>query len=194
MAGYIGSRLSNTLASLTGSTGTISSDVVFPAGTVLQVLQSVKTDTDSTTNSQADGFDFITGTDQAGNGSIFSVVITPKASNSHFFITAAMTLSIDNASIIMLASQRDGTTLTVSSGGTDSNSMFHSYLAGITSNSFNFTMQFLDKNANAVKGTNIIYRPVICKNGGTATTFVNRLSGNDTHRAISTFTVMEIAA
>jgi hypothetical protein len=178
---------------ITVNNGTIGSSVVFPAGTVLQVLQSVKTDTDSTTNTIADGYDFITGTDQTGSGSIFSVVITPKASGSHFFITAAMTLSITDSNIIMLASQRDGTTLTVSSGGADTNSMFHSYLSGSTSNSFNFTMQFLDKNANAVKGTNIIYRPVICRDGGSATIFVNRLSAFSTHLAISTFTVMEIA-
>ena len=165
-----------------------------PAGTVLQVLQSVKTDTDSTTNSIANGFDTITGTDQSGTGSIFSVVITPKASGSHFFITAAMTLSITAANIIMLASQRDGTTLTVSQGGNDSNSMFHTYLAGISSNSYNHTMQFMDKNANAVKDTNIVYRPVVCRDGGSATIYVNRLSAYETHRAISTFTVMEIAA
>jgi len=37
MAGYIGSRIKNTLASLTGSTGTISDNVVFPAGHIIQM-------------------------------------------------------------------------------------------------------------------------------------------------------------
>lgn len=38
MAGYIGNRRQNNLVSLTSATGTISDDVVFPAGHVLQVL------------------------------------------------------------------------------------------------------------------------------------------------------------
>jgi len=36
MAGYIGSKIKNTLASLTGATGTISDNVVFPAGHIIQ--------------------------------------------------------------------------------------------------------------------------------------------------------------
>ncbi len=47
-------------------------------GKLLQVIQSVKTDTDST-SSTGTSFVDIAGTDQAGSGSVWCVKITPSA-------------------------------------------------------------------------------------------------------------------
>ena len=171
------------------SDGALSSNVQFPAGHVIQTLQSVKTDTDSTTSSNT--YDTITGTDQNGNGSVFSVVITPKKSGSYFLITAALTMGVTNSNIIMTAIQRDGSLLTMGTGTTTS-SMFHFYETQLTANSRNISQSWLDKSANAVAGTDIIYRPVFTQDNN-ATVYVNRLSQSDAHRALSTFTVMEIS-
>lgn len=47
MAGYIGNRRQNNLVSLTGATGTISDDVVFPDGHIIQIAHSSKGDENS---------------------------------------------------------------------------------------------------------------------------------------------------
>lgn len=77
MAGYIGSRIKNTLASLTGATGTISSGVVFPAGHVIS-FQEV------TYNTQIN----ITSTSFTTLSDIMSITITPKSPSSHFYLSA----------------------------------------------------------------------------------------------------------
>ena len=74
----------------TSGTASISDNVQFPAGHVVQVLQSVKSDTDSTRKGFGSGFDDITGTDQNGSGNIFCVKITPKYNTSKIMITASI--------------------------------------------------------------------------------------------------------
>jgi hypothetical protein len=66
MAGYIGNRRQNNLVSLTGTTGTISDDVVFPAGHPVQVKTAT---TDTVDSFNTSGFQDVAG---------LSVDITPK--------------------------------------------------------------------------------------------------------------------
>ena len=56
MAGYIGSRTNNALVSLSGASGTISDDVVFPTGHVIQTAHNSKGDenSDSTSSTSID--------------------------------------------------------------------------------------------------------------------------------------------
>jgi hypothetical protein len=68
-----------------GNLGFVGSAV---GGKVLQVIQSVKTDTASTTVTTGTFAD-ITGTDQDGSGSVFCVKITPAAATSKILVSWA---------------------------------------------------------------------------------------------------------
>jgi len=60
------------------------SSVVFPAGHVIQVVYNQKTDREAlSTSSWTD----IPGTDQDGNGSLFSASITPTSASNKIFVT-----------------------------------------------------------------------------------------------------------
>lgn len=111
MAGYIGNRRQNNLVSLTGSTGTISDDVVFPAGHIIQVQSSTKTDTTETrAGVSATGFVDITGTDQNGSGSVFCVKITPQFSTSKILVLASLNVGGDGTTnFVYLKLFRDNT-------------------------------------------------------------------------------------
>ena len=70
------------------TTGTLGSGVTFPAGHVLQVIESKKTDTDSVATGSMSTFTDIAGTDQAGAGSVFCCKITPSSSSNKVFVIA----------------------------------------------------------------------------------------------------------
>lgn len=77
----------------------IANNVLFPAGHIVQVLQSVKTDADETRSGvTASGFVDITGTDQNGSGSVFCVKITPKFSTSKILVLTSINLGGSAAS------------------------------------------------------------------------------------------------
>ena len=166
---------------------TIASNVVFPAGHVIQVVQSTKKDTDSTTSSS---YDTITGTDQNGSGSIFSASITPKQTGSYFLIHTTLHLGSSDAYTMMFGIQRDGTILETTSG-TSLQSMGMQYSANVTNSTHNLNFQYLDKNASATAGTAITYRPVMKTNVGTM--FINRISSNANATNMSTFILYEIS-
>ena len=79
MAGYIGNRRQNNLVSLTGSTGTISDDVVFPAGHPIQV----KHFSDDTMWTWGATTSF---TSIHGSGPYLYMDITPKRDDSYLLI------------------------------------------------------------------------------------------------------------
>ena len=167
---------------------TISSNVVFPAGHVLQVVSSVKKDTDSGTSST---YETITGTDQNGSGSVFSVVITPKQNNSYFFVNTMLHAGLGDAYTLAFGIQRDGTILDTTSGST-MEAMAMDYANSIAQSVRNVNVNYLDKNASATAGTSITYRPVIKRSLG-STWYINRISSNSAYTCLSTITVMEIA-
>ena len=66
------------------SDGALTSNVVFPAGHVIQVIYNQKTDREALSTST--GYTSIPGTDQDGAGSIFSAHITPTATSSKILV------------------------------------------------------------------------------------------------------------
>ena len=58
----------------------------FPAGSVLQVVESRKTDIDSISTNGVLAWADVSGTDQAGTGSIFCCKITPSSSSNKVFV------------------------------------------------------------------------------------------------------------
>ena len=166
---------------------TLDSGVTFPAGHVIQVVQSTKKDTDSTTSTS---YTTITGTDQNGNGSVFSASITPKQTGSYILIHTTLHMGSSDAYTIMFGIQRDGTILETTSG-TSIESMAMQYSANVTASSHNMNFQYLDKNASATAGTTITYRPVMKTNVGTM--YVNRISSNANATNMSTFILYEIS-
>ena len=166
---------------------TIHSDVVFPAGHVIQVVQSTKKDTDSGTSST---YETITGTDQDGSGSVFSASITPKQTGSYILIHTTLHMGSSDAYTLMFGIQRDGTILETTSG-TSLQSMAMQYSASVTASSHNMNFQYLDKNASATAGTAITYRPVMKTNAGTM--YINRISSNANATNMSTFILYEIS-
>ena len=159
-----------------------------PSGSVLQVVSSVKKDTDSGTSST---YETITGTDQNGSGSEFSVVITPKQSGSYFLVNTVIHSGLNGANVTGIGVQRDGTILDSTSGST-MEAMGMTYWNGVTDGVRPHIINYLDKNASASAGTSITYRPVIKRNSS-ATYYVNRIASDANYTTISTITVMEIA-
>ena len=95
------------------SNGALTGNVSFPAGHVVQVLQSVKSDTDSTRSGFGSGFADITGTDQNGSGNIFCVKITPKYNTSKIMITPSINAGGDDYNFVYLRLVRDDTPIFV---------------------------------------------------------------------------------
>ena len=67
------------------SDGVLSSGIKFPAGHVIQVVYNQKTDREALSTSS--GWTDIPGTDQDGNGSVFSASITPTSASNKIFVT-----------------------------------------------------------------------------------------------------------
>ena len=173
---------------LSGDTATLSgTGVTFPAGHVIQVVQSTKKDADSSTSTT---YATITGTDQDGNGSVFSASITPKQTGSYILIHTTLHMGSSDAYTLMFGIQRDGTILETTSG-TSIQSMAMQYSANVTASVHNMNFQYLDKNANATAGTAITYRPVMKTNVGTM--YINHISSNANATNMSTFILYEIS-
>ena len=90
-------------SSTTGTfNGTLGSSATFPAGSVLQVQSTTKTDVTSTSGLAVDTFTDITG---------MSVGITPKTTTSKFFVTFNILLGINTSDTITIRLQRDTTVI-----------------------------------------------------------------------------------
>ena len=84
MAGYIGNRRQNNLVSLTGATGTISDNVVFPAGHIIDFKTATIT---NEIGSLSNDVWFNTG---------LSASITPKYTNSKIYIISHAGVAANN--------------------------------------------------------------------------------------------------
>ena len=196
-----------TLASHDNNTDKLSlhNDVVFPAGHVVQVLQSVKTDADETRASvSSTGFVDITGTDQNGSGSVFCVKITPKFSTSKILVLTSINLSGDgttNFSYLKLFRDSTGLFIGDSAGNRVLGSAMtfdHAANSGVLDM---ISFQFLDSPTIPSTPVEIIYKVKYAvglgtDNSGYASINASRRDGAYTHadmRGASSITVMEIS-
>ena len=171
-----------TTLTLPSTSGTIVTTNTLPAGSVLQVVQTVKTDTfsSSTTNSWVD----ITG---------LSVSITPSSSSNKILVMAqVMAAGAVTTNNVLLRLVRDSTAIDV--GATASNrvpSFACTQASNDNNNANNVNASYLDSPATTSSTT---YKIQAWSNS--ATMYINR-SPNDTDasyapRGASTITVLEI--
>jgi len=183
MAGYIGTRRQNNLVSLTGATGTISSDVVFPAGHVIQVV------TFSTTAQPS-----------LNNGDEFSSIrksITPLATGSRLMITYCLGhVGASTSSDIGLAPLRStdaGSTFTefyTGSGGTRNVMFSYTNIGSTHGSTCSYTL--IDPGVSTTKSSAIMYSLKVYTNTGSV--YMNRRGNDTTNASISTITIFELAA
>ena len=162
-------------------------------GKILQVLQSVKKDTDSTTSAGTSFVD-IAGTDQAGSGSVWGVKITPSAATSKILCSYSITVSNSGSATTQLVLVRDSTDLCIADAASS-----RVRATGIGEAAHNDGLQtsshsFLDAPSSTSELTYKVTWAAIT--GHTA--YCNR-SKTDTdsasfQRAASTITVMEVGA
>lgn len=76
--------------------GTLS-NLTFPAGHILQVVESKKTDVETIATANLSTFVDVSGTDQAGSGSVFCCKITPASSSNKVFVIASGAAGADGA-------------------------------------------------------------------------------------------------
>lgn len=156
-------------------------------GKVLQVKQTTKTDSFSTSStSMVD----ITG---------FSVSITPSATTSKILVMAQIGILANNSgngSIVNLL--RDSTNIisNTAGGSTDSNNGWNcAGGGGMSQNDRKYqsspSIQYLDTPSST---SSLTYKCQVCVNGGSTTAHVNHWPLNADHAAVSTLTVMEISA
>ena len=175
-------------------TPTIQSGLAFPAGHILQVLSTVVTDRNSSTDTDTSG----TGTDVGLN-----VTITPKKSGSYFFIQCSIGIGTvaggESWGIIL---SRDGTRIGNGVDSSTRNGVFfrgvdHAGSSGSDSNhGVGGSNHYVDTTGSTA-GTSITYKCGLVAQGGTA--YINR---NESHadnalvygsETSSSVTVMEIA-
>ena len=164
-------------------------------GKILQVVQSVKTDTASTTVDTGTFAD-ITGTDQAGAGSVFCVKITPAATTSKILVSWNFILSTgsNNTNINFLLDRNSVNPLLGDAAGDrirTSGEFVNTSWDGMGSS----TGQYLDSPSST---SELTYKLTWSQNNTSATAYINR-SGEDTdaidyQRSASTITVVEIGA
>jgi len=147
MPGYIGSRISNTLASLTGATGAISDDVVFPAGIAIQTKQFIFSKIANTTSGSMT---------QITDGSVdFKDSITVKE-NSKILVRATLSLgstgnqgffvglfkSTDGASFSEITALHNDSSSPANKGTNSAMSLFHQQQTGLRLEKAN--LEYLD--------------------------------------------------
>ena len=146
-----------------------------PAGSVLQVVQAVKTDTATTTSLT---FGDITG---------LSVAITPTSATSKILVLLTLGGIAINPNAARINLVRNSTDIAQPDSGTYKATM--SPYPGAINASRNTSINWLDSPATTSATT---YKVQWCVDGSTA--YLNRhVSGGD-YNSVSTITVMEIAA
>jgi hypothetical protein len=157
-----------------------------PAGSVLQVLQAAKTDTQSTSSAT---FGDITG---------LSVSITPTSISSKILVTASVSRGTDTNQITNFQFMRDSTAIGIGdTAGSRVRATMSMYFGSsdAVSHIGTATMTYLDSPATTSATT---YKVQFRSQAGGQISYINRNSsdgdGSTVPRTISTITVMEIAA
>ena len=150
------------------------------AGKILQVVQTVKTDTFSY---NATAFTDITG---------LSAAITPSSSSNKVLVDCRLYLSAGTGggtSAAKLNFVRGSTNIGQPSGSTSHMATFYSW--GSNNYMEAHSMNFLDSPATTSATT---YKIQIGADGTAATLYVNRYYSSNNYHGISTLTLMEVAA
>ncbi len=181
-----------TLASESNNTVTWGAGV--PAGCILQVVESKKTDTDSVASTTwAD----INGTDNNNTGSIWCCKITPQFSTSKILVSGSITVGQqdgNNSSAIKFV--RNSTDIGIGdAAGSRSRAFIHLYLQNSGHTMENVSPNFLDEPGTT---NEVIYKVQFRSEGTSYSTHINR-SHTDTNayangsRCFSNLLLMEIA-
>jgi hypothetical protein len=162
-------------------------------GKLLQVIQSVKTDTDST-SSTGTSFVDIAGTDQAGSGSVWCVKITPSAATSKILCSYSVTVSSSGSATTNLVLVRDSTDICIADTGGS-----RVRATGIGEAAHNDGLQtsshsFLDSPSSTSELTYKITWAAISGHSAYCNRSKTDTDSSAYQRAASTITVMEIGA
>ena len=181
------------MAIIKPNNNTISAITALPAaistGKVLQVVQTVKTDTFATNStSMVD----ITG---------FSVSITPSSSSNKILVNVNVGILANSSGWgAMVNLLRDSTNLISSTAGgaTDTLNAWNAAGGGGMSSGnddrkYNASpsITYLDSPSSS---SSLVYKCQTCVNGGSTYAYINQWSLNTDHSAVSTITAMEIEA
>ena len=170
-----------TLPTTDGTVLTSASSVTsgqLPAGSVLQVVSTLKNDTFSTTSTS---FVDITG---------FSLSITPTSASSKILILVSAWLGVASSSRTGVRLMRDSTAIGIGTGGTYNVSGYNAdWASGAGDNLGCTSISFLDSPSTT---SAITYKVQQFTTTGTA--FVNRRGNDTTFVTGSTITALEIAA
>jgi len=153
-----------------------------PAGSVLQTVQTLKTDTYSST---ANGFNDVTG---------LSVAITPSSSSNKVFVVAdvAMGLSDFYSYNWVFKVLRDSTSIGVHSGATtDASGGGNLYLSGGSYPYLFGNAKFILDSPSST--SSLTYKIQANKISASATLYLNRKGSDTSVGAVSSITAMEIA-
>ena len=177
-----------TLPENTGTIITSASSVTasqLPAGSVLQVVQTVKTDTFSVAGAGTTSWSDVTG---------LSVAITPTSASSKILVIATFTGASGSASGGGARLVRDSTAICVATSTSNRTASTVQDTYQVRGDAYNaFAVNFLDSPATT---SSVTYKIQVSQNSG-STTYINR-SITDTDstgyaRSTSQITVMEIA-
>jgi len=155
-----------------------------PAGSVLQVVSTTKTNTFSTTSASGTFAD-ITG---------LSVSITPSSASNKILILAEVRAATPSSNGSFIRAMRDSTAIYIgdSGGGSRVRVSAQGYNADGNSNT-NLTIMYLDSPSTTSSTT---YKIQACVGGTSGTVYVNRSDNNSdnvfTGMSASSITVMEI--
>jgi hypothetical protein len=163
----------NTGTILTGSSAITRSQL--PAGSVLQVVSTTKTDTASTTSTS---FSDVSG---------LSVTITPTSSTSKIFIILTLGSVGNTVNTVKFNILRNSTNIAQPASGGNSSTINH--FPGATVSATGDCASFLDSPATT---SAITYKIQWAVDGSTG--YLNRHTGNTDYNSVSTITAMEIAA
>ena len=164
-----------------------------PEGTVLQIIQSTKSDTSERYNV---AFDDIPGTDQSGSGSIWCVKITPSATSSKILFISSILVGAEagnaSAKIKLL---RDSTDIAIGDAvSSNARTTYGDY--GVNSYDMrSMSMTYLDSPSST---SELTYKPQFRSESSTYSTWVNRPhthTGTNVngYTGFSTLIVMEVA-
>ena len=164
-----------------------------PEGTVLQIIQSTKSDTSERYNV---AFDDIPGTDHSGSGSIWGVKITPSATSSKILFISSILVGAEagnaSAKIKLL---RDSTDIAIGDAvSSNARTTYGDY--GVNSYDMrSMSMTYLDSPSST---SELTYKPQFRSESSTYSTWVNRPhthTGTNVngYTGFSTLIVMEVA-
>lgn len=159
-------------------------DANAPSGSVIQVVNSVKTDTQSTASTS-----YIDVTS-------LSVTITPASASNKILVRVCLNnISVDNAGVALFNLVRGSTTLTSSTAGglaDTADAWASGGGGGMATNSRKISSCSLDYLDSPSSTSSLTYKVQMRSESGATTGYINRWAENSDVAAVSSITVMEI--